>query len=62
MPDDREGLVRFSYQRALAGAPSSRALVEESIEGVTASQVQEVAEGLVLDTIFFLHNGSEQQV
>lgn len=57
MPDDREGMVRFSYQRGLAGAPCSRAVVEAGIRGVTARQVREVAEGLVLDTVFFLHSG-----
>ena len=55
MPDDREGMVGFSYQRALAGATGSRALVEENLGRVTIRQVQDVAQGLVLDTVYFLH-------
>ena len=61
LPDDREGLARFSYQRDLARAQSSRALVEESLRGVGAGQVREVAEGLELDTVFFLHNQHNQR-
>ena len=61
LPDDREGLARFSYQRDLARAQSSRALVEESLRGVGVGQVREVAEGLELDTVFFLHNQYNQR-
>ena len=61
LPDDREGLARFSYQRDLARAQSSRALVEESLRGVGAGQVREVAEGLELDTVFFLYNQYNQR-
>ena len=61
LPDDREGLARFSYQRGLGRAQSSRALVEESLRGVGAGQVREVAEGLELDTVFFLHNQYNQR-
>ena len=56
LADDREDLVRFWYQRGLVGAQHPRELLEEMIRDVTARQVQDVAEGIVLDTVFFLHN------
>ena len=57
MAGDREALVRFHFQRRLAGVSAFPAKLGEQLRSVTSPEVANMARNTFLDTAFFLRNG-----
>ena len=56
MGGDREALVRFHFQRRIAGVSTLPARLGEQLRSITAEEVASMARSTALDTAFFLRN------
>lgn len=57
MGGDREALVRFHFQRRLAGVSAFPAQLGEQLRSLTSAEVANMARNISLDTTYFLRNG-----